>query len=116
MIQTPEANLGDGMRRLHGDYALLFNRRHRKVGHVFQGRYGSKLMRSDEQLWTTARYIQRNPVEAGLCRTAAEWRWNTHRATIEGPAPSWVDVPRFLGHFGAMGGDPRAVYADLIDG
>ena len=49
----------------HGDYALLFNRRHRKVGHVFQGRYGSKLMRSDEQLWTTARYIQRNPVEAG---------------------------------------------------
>ena len=53
------------MRRLHGHYALLFNRRHRKVGHVFQGRFGSKLMRSDEQLWTTARYIQRNPVDAG---------------------------------------------------
>jgi putative transposase len=57
MIQTPEANLGDGMRRLHGDYALMFNRRHRKVGHVFHGRYGAKLMRSDEQLCTTARYI-----------------------------------------------------------
>jgi len=116
LVQTPEANLGDGMRRLHGQYALLFNRRHNKVGHVFQGRFGSKLVRSDEQLWTTARYIQRNPVEAGLCRSAVEWRWSSHRGTVEGTAPSWIDVPRFLSYFGTMGGEPKAVYSDLIDG
>ena len=69
LVQTPEANLGDGMQRLHGELRADVQRAARKVGHVFQGRYGSKLMRSDEQLWTTARYIPRNPVEAGLCRS-----------------------------------------------
>ena len=71
------------MQRLHGEYALLFNRRHRKVGHVFQGRFGSKVMRDDDHLWTTARYILRNPVDAGLCKAAEEWRWSSHQGVLE---------------------------------
>jgi REP element-mobilizing transposase RayT len=116
LVQTPVPNLGDGMRLLHGGYALILNRRHKKVGHVFQGRFGSKVMRSDEQLWNTARYIQRNPVEAGLCRSALEWRWSSHRATVENAAPPWLDAPRLLSYFATMGGDPRSVYRDVIDG
>jgi putative transposase len=116
LVQTPEANLGRGMQGLHGSYARKFNDRHGRVGHVFQGRFENKLQRSDEQLWTTARYIARNPVEAGLCEAAAEWRWSSHRGVLDGTAPGWVDRRRLLSFFGAMGGDPTAVYADLIDG
>jgi hypothetical protein len=104
------------MQRLHGDYALLSNRRHRKVGHVFQGRFGSKLVLDDAQLWTVVRYILRNPVEAGLCREAAEWKWSSHRGVLKGTAPVWVDRPGLLGRFESMGGDPDSVYQTLIDG
>ena len=116
LVQTPEANLGRGVQRLHGLYGRKFNDRHDRVGHVFQGRFGSKLILDDEQLLTVVRYIQRNPVEAGLCRVASEWKWSSHRAVLDGTAPKWLDRPRLLSFFGAMGGDPRAVYADLIDG
>ena len=116
LVQTPDANLGDGMQVLHSAYAQLFNRRHGKVGHVFQGRYGAKLMLHDEQLWTVVRYVHRNPVEAGLCRRAAEWRWSSHSGVLNGTAPAWLDRTRLLSFFGAMGGEPDLVYSDLIDG
>jgi putative transposase len=115
-VQTPDPNLGDGMQRLHGHYALLYNRRHRKVGHVFQGRFGSKLVDDDAQFWTTARYIARNPVDAGLCRLPREWRWSSYGATIDGTGPRWLDRARLLERFGTMGGDPRTAYQGLVDG
>ncbi len=67
LIETPEPNLGDGMRLLHGDFARGHNRRHRTSGHVFQGRFGSKPLRSEGHLWTAAAYIAANPVDAGMC-------------------------------------------------
>jgi putative transposase len=116
MVETPDANLGVGMQRLHGRYARKFNDRHERSGHVFQGRYGNELVLSDEQFWTVARYIARNPVEAGLCRKASEWKWSSHRGLLDGTAPAWVDRGRFLERFGTMGGEPESVYAALVDG
>src|SRR5215218_10333319 len=61
LIETPEPNLGRGMQRLHGDFGRGFNRRHSRSGHVFQGRYGSKPVSDDEQLWTVAATSPRIP-------------------------------------------------------
>jgi putative transposase len=116
LLQTPDPNLGAGMQRLQGTYALLFNRRHRKVGHVFQGRFGSKLVRDDAQFWTATRYVLRNPVEAGRCRNAVEWRWSSHRGVLDGTQPAWLDRRRLLERFASMGGDPDSVYQTLVDG
>ena len=116
MVETPEPNLGRGMQVLHGDFARDINIRHGRSGHVFQGRFGSKVMRDDDHLWTTARYILRNPVDAGLCKAAEEWRWSSHRGVLEESAPVWLDRPRFLERFGTTGGDPDTVYRALIDG
>src|SRR5690242_13743227 len=41
LLETPEPNLSHGMQQLHGGYALSFNARHGRIGHVFQGRYGA---------------------------------------------------------------------------
>ena len=117
LVKTPEPCLGRGMQRLHGVYAQYFNRRHRRSGHpgyLFQGRFGTKVMRSDAQLLLAARYIARNPVKAGLCREAAEWRWSSHPATLNGARPRWLDTPLLLGYFGADGGDPLDVYAEFV--
>ena len=114
LVQTPKPNLGAGMQRLHGMYAQEFNKRHRRCGHLFQGRFGGKRVKTDAQLMQTARYIALNPVEAGLCRRAEEWPWGSHAVALNGRAPAWLDVPRLLGFFGMDGGEPRARYAEFV--
>jgi REP element-mobilizing transposase RayT len=72
LIETPEANLVRSMRRLNGVYTQAFNRRRKKSGHVFQGRYKSILVDKDNYLLELCRYIVLNPVrarmvKAGIC-------------------------------------------------
>ena len=114
LIETPEANLGRGIQRMHGLYAREFNTRHRRAGHLFQGRYGAVRIKTDEQLWTVAVYVAMNPVEAGLCATPDEWPWSSHSATLAATAPEWIDVRRLLSYFESAGGDPRGRYAALL--
>jgi putative transposase len=119
LLETPHANLGAGMQYLHGRYANDFNQRHGRSGHLFQGRYGSALVTTDEQLWHVAAYIALNPVSAGLCRRPEEWPWSSHASTIGGRARhGWLDKGRLLAHFEGLGGDPRRRYAAMteIDG
>jgi REP element-mobilizing transposase RayT len=56
MIETPEANLSRGMRQLNGVYTQLFNQRHKRVGHLFQGRYKAILVEKDTHLLSLCRY------------------------------------------------------------
>jgi putative transposase len=114
LLETREANLGAGMRRLHGSYAQCFNFRHGTSGHLFQGRYGSVRIKTDEQLWTVVIYIAMNPVEAGLCRHADDWPWSSHSMVLSDTAPDWIDVPHLLDCFAAAGGDGRRRYAELF--
>ena len=116
LLETPAANLAVGMQRLHSLYAREFNTRHRRSGHVFQGRYGAVRITTDEQLWTAARYIVLNPVKAGLCQSPDEWRWGSHAAVLGGGAPDWVDHSRLLEHFGAAGGDAAIRYMTMVTG
>ena len=114
LVETPEANLGQGMQWMHGLYAREFKVRHDRSGHVFQGRYKAVRIKTDEQLWTVAVYLAMNPVKAGLCTRADEWRWSSHAATLAGAGPEWVDVPRLLTHFASAGGGGRRRYAELF--
>ena len=114
LVETPQANLGAGMGRMHGLYAQGFNKRYRHTGHLFQGRFGSVLVKTDAQLLQTARYIALNPVEAGLCETADDWPWGSHGAVRSGDGPAWLDRAKLLAYFGAAGGDPRRVYEQLV--
>jgi putative transposase len=75
LFATPEPNMGAGMLLLNGNYARYFNTRHQTAGHVFEGRYRSKLVAEDEHLLETLRYIVLNPVRAGLVSTWTEWPW-----------------------------------------
>src|SRR3990172_8195853 len=50
LIETPDGNLSMGMRQLNGVYTQLFNKRHGRIGHLFQGRYKAVLIQKDEHL------------------------------------------------------------------
>ena len=66
LIETPEANLSKGMRQLNGVYTQLYNRSHKRFGHVFQGRYKAIHVEKEAYLLELARYIVLNPVRASI--------------------------------------------------
>jgi putative transposase len=96
IIETPEGNLSMGMRQLNGVYTQRFNKRHGRVGHLFQGRYKAILIQKDSHLLEVCRYVVLNPVRAGLVKDPGQWRWSSYGATAgrEKPHPclttSWV--------------------------
>ena len=53
------------------------HRHNEGTGHVYQGRFKSFLVESDEHLWTVCRYVERNALRAGLCERAERWRWSS---------------------------------------
>ena len=69
-VETPEANLGPGMQFLNGSYTSYFNRRHRRVGHLFQGRFRSHLVDEEGYFLEVSRYIPSEPGSRRLGRTA----------------------------------------------
>ena len=66
LIERQEGAVGRIMHRLVTGYAQYYNRRHRGVGHLLQGRHKAILFQSDRCLCELVRYIHRNPVRAGM--------------------------------------------------
>lgn len=67
--ETPHANLARAMQRLNGAYTRAFNRAHRRVGHVLQGRYKAIVVQKESYLVELCRYIHLNPVRSRLIST-----------------------------------------------
>jgi putative transposase len=82
IIRTPRPTLSRGMKVLNGGWAAYFNARHERVGHLFQGRFRSVLIRSHEHFLVTLRYVLRNPVAAELCSHPRDWPWSSYDCTL----------------------------------
>lgn len=115
MVETPGPNLSRGMRQLNGLYTQRFNRRHRRVGHVFQGRFHSVIVDREAYLLELCRYIVLNPVRAGLAACADAWAWSSYRATAGlAPAPAWLSTAWVLQHFGPEPARAQARYREFV--
>jgi putative transposase len=83
MVIVPKS--ADGLARLlsntHHCYARIVNAEHQWQGHLWQERFHSVVM-DEEHLLAAVRYIELNPVRAGLCRQATEWRWSSVHAHL----------------------------------
>lgn len=111
LIETPEPNLGRGMRRLNQVYTQRFNRRHRRVGHVLQGRYKAIVVDQDSYLLELVRYVVLNPVRAKMMKVPERWQWSSYCATAGlSDTPRWLAAPQVLGHFGGS----RAAYRKFV--
>lgn len=115
LLETPEANLSDGMRQLNGVYTQRFNRRHRRVGHVLQGRFKAILVEKDSYLLELARYIVLNSVRAKMVRKPHSYPWSSCRATagLE-PAPGFLSTDWVLSQFGTAKGRAQRRYAKFV--
>lgn len=123
VLHTRQGGLSLLMRHLNGVYTQRFNRRHDKVGHVFQGRFKAILVDRDNYLLELCRYVELNPVRARLVATAAEWPWSSYLShTGLVPSPVWLDTAGLhgylLGHPVRDAADERRAakrYAALVE-
>jgi hypothetical protein len=114
VLETPKANLADGMKWLLGTYTARFNRRHRLFGHLFSGRYKSLLVDQSGNGYfkTVCDYVHLNPVRAGLLQTEEPlqaFEWSSYGQYVRPPAQRepWLRVDRLLGEMG-IGADSPA--------
>lgn len=82
ILQTEDGVLAQAMKQVNQRYARAFNSRYARRGHAFADRYLSVPVESDGHLLTVYRYVVRNPVEAGLCDSPADWYWSSYREAI----------------------------------
>jgi putative transposase len=100
-IETSLVPLSRILLGLQGSYAQAFNRRHERVGHLFQGRYKAFVVQKTSYLLALIQYIHGNPVRAGIVREARFYRWSSARFYAGEPPPAWLDVESALGACGA---------------
>lgn len=122
VLHTRQANLSRLMRHLNGVYTQDFNRRHGKVGHLFQGRFKAVLVDRDAYLLEVCRYVELNPVRAAMVAAPEDWPWSSYLAHVGAcEAPRWLDTAGLhaylLGHEPTGAADRRRAaqrYAALV--
>lgn len=94
------------MQQLNSRYCLDFNRRHRRVGHLLQGRYGCRIVDDEHYARTLFRYLALNPVLARQAKTPEAWPWSSYRAAMDlAPGPEFLRFERIWRAFGTS--DPQ---------
>src|SRR5574342_189369 len=115
LIETPKANLSLGMRQLNGIYTQAFNRRHRRAGHLFQGRYKAILVQKEAHLLELCRYVVLNPLRVKVRDRVDQWKWSSFKATAGlDRAPEFLTVDWILNQFGTKRGQAQDRYAAFV--
>jgi REP element-mobilizing transposase RayT len=116
VVRTPRPTLSRGMQLLLGPYALAFNERHRRRGHLVERRFKSKPIEDELHLYETLAYIDLNPVAAGMCKAADAHRWSGFRA-LAGLAtpPSFLAADETLGLLGRDRTAASSAYRRLVE-
>lgn len=123
VLQTRQANLSALMHRVNSVYSASFNRRHGLCGAVFEARFKAVHVDRDGYLLEVCRYVDLNPVRAGLVGSAVDWGWSSHGAHIgRRPCPRWLATDELLGVLmgqppegpGRMG-EARQRYAEWVE-
>ncbi len=103
------------MQRVLTTYSQYHNRKYKKIGHLFQGRYKSILCQSDQYLGELVRYIHLNPVRARMVRRPEQYEYSGHRAYAGQDNSGLVDAEPVLRHFGATKKRAIEVYIQFVE-
>jgi REP element-mobilizing transposase RayT len=115
LVESGEVPLSRIMQRLGSGYTQYFNRRHRQVGHLFQGRYKAILCDKNSYLLELTRYLHLNPVRAELVKDPMEYKWSSY-ASYMGKSQewAWLDSAAVLEQFSGNLSDARRQYRRFV--
>lgn len=105
------------MHRLQTGYAVNFNHRHKRAGHLFQNRYKSIICQKENYFQQLIRYIHRNPLQAGLVKNLSAldaYPWCGHSALVGNTSHPWYAEEETLSYFGEKIGKARSAYRQFI--
>ena len=115
LVETPEADLGQGMQRLNSYYAGEFNRRQGTTGHVFERRYKEVVVESDAHFATEVAYIAANPVRANMCKRPEDYRYSSYGALLGTARPAAFLSGGVLDHFNRDVERARELLKEFVD-
>jgi len=116
LLRRNSAPLSSVMRRLLTSYAIYFNRRHERVGHLFQNRYRSIVCQEDRYYLQLVRYIHLNPVRSAQVslEKLANYPFCGHSYLLGNRRADWYEPERVLTRFGGPAAAGRQVYLEMI--
>lgn len=117
LLETGKRPIGRVLQSVLTGYAVSFNRRHRRDGHLFQGRYKSILCEREAYLLGLVRYIHLNPLRAGLVRgmdALDRYPWTGHAVLLGNREAAWQAADEVLGLFGKRAGEARRRYRGFV--
>lgn len=116
LIETPHANLSQAIKWINVGYAVYFNRKRRRFGHLFQGRFKAVLVDADEYLKHLSRYIHLNPVRARMVEHCRDYPWSSYRA-LGGyvASPEWLETDWLLSLFGQDRDTAKKRYRNFVE-
>jgi putative transposase len=116
LLATPmeRHSLSELMRKLGQKYVQHFNRVHGRTGTLWEGRFKSNPVDSQEYLLRCHRYIEMNPVRAGIVNRPGDYPWSSYRANAHGQPNTLLEMHRSVLALGNEGLEWRAAYGQLF--
>ena len=105
LIQPVDTTISRILQSLLTSHSIRYHRRRGTCGHVWQGRFKSPVIQGEAHILRVLRYIEANPVRAGLVRTPEEYAWSSYAVHALGKHDPLVDP---LGEYDEMGDSPQA--------
>lgn len=116
LVETPQPNLSQAIKWINVSYAAYFNRKRKRAGHLFQGRFKAILVDADEYLKHLSRYIHLNPLRAKMVDALADYQWSSYRAFIgRVKAPDWLEIDWLLSLFGKKRKPAAKNYQNFVE-
>ena len=118
LLRSGASGLPTFMRRLLTGYAITFNKRHNRSGHLFQNRYKSIICEEDPYFLELVRYIHLNPLRSRVVRTINEldaYPWSGHRCLLGRASVPWQDGDSVLIRFGQKEKAARTAYRRFME-
>lgn len=118
LVRCPNGNLASFMQCLLTGYSQNFNRRHERVGHLFQNRYKSEALSKEGHFRELVRYIHLNPIRACILRSLEElsgYLWTGHQRIVSGLSAGWQDLESIREMFHSPARPWRQEYVDFLE-
>ncbi|HUP44921.1 MAG TPA: transposase [Thermoanaerobaculia bacterium] len=116
VLELRRKTLARGLHWLNSTYVRRFNRRHDRVGHLFQSRPNCILVQKESHWLELMRYVVLNPVRARMVEHPRDYAWSSYGATAgDAPAPPWLAVRHGLPAFGPTVESARAEYRHFVE-
>lgn len=115
-LRTPQPNLSAGMHDLNSGYASAFNRRYRRCGSLFQGRFKAVVVEDESHALELTRYIHLNPVRASMVERPEQYAWSSYRDYLGmSRAPAWLDWETVVSELGKDRRLARSAYRRFVE-